>query len=58
MKIGNKEIEKLENKIQNIKIYLKKINELYINILDKIKESMNKFNKLNELEIRFIEDLN
>ena len=57
MKIEDKEIEKLEKKIQNIKIYLKKINELYNNILDKIKESMNKFNELNELEIRFIEDL-
>ncbi len=35
MKIENNEIERLENKIQNIKIFLMKINELYNNILDK-----------------------
>ena len=35
IKIDNNEINELENKIQNIKIFLMKINELYKNILDK-----------------------
>jgi len=57
IKIDNNEINELENKIQNIKKFLREINELYNNFIIKIKQSMNKFNELNDLEIKFIEDL-
>ena len=57
MKISKEKIELLENEITKLKIFLKKMNKLYNNIVNQISESFSKFYELNELEIKFIEDL-
>ena len=57
MKISKEKIELLENEITKLKIFLKKMNKLYNNIINQISESFSKFYELNELEIKFIEDL-
>ena len=57
MKIEEKEIKHLENQIQNSKIFMTKIKELYENIIEEINKSYKEYKEMNELEIKLIEDL-